>query len=185
MLLPDVISGLLVSFISGIIGFLIKKIFFSEETYLSIKTKSTSNNYPFISGKWYLYHYTHDPKISKDLALGKSRWDLTIKNTIVNGRETIEASHRRSITYYLRGQINSGILYVTGVNVEDNSDAFSIIFNNLLDDVIYGLIIAIDYNKKLYSSPAFISRNQVTDSEAKKILKCIDAQHYQCVSLSD
>ncbi len=185
-MIQDILSGLVVAVISGSVGFWLNKSFFTVEKYLpSLKRFDSGSAYTFIEKEWYLYHFTYDPEVDNDngIVLAKSALHLTLeKNLIISGAEEVKVDHRRALTYSVRGQINSGCLYLTGISNEDPSDSYTMIFPNLLDEKMLGLVTGRDYARNLFSSPAFLSPQELNETEATGALVKSNAQYYSKIN---
>ena len=99
-MIEDILSGLVVALISGLIGFWLNKSFFTVEKYLpSLKGFEQGTAYTFIEKEWYVYHFTYDPEIDNGIVLAKSSLKLKLeKNLIISGSEKIKVDHRRALT---------------------------------------------------------------------------------------
>ena len=112
------------------------------------------------------------------LSMGEMALTLE-KDLIVVGRDAvIEMNHRRALHYQLRGEIRAGQLFLTGVCVEDPSDAYTCIFPNLLDDETTGIMIARDYARYLYASPTLLTKKRLPEIEAERVLQRSDVRLY-------
>ena len=185
LMLESIVSGLSVALISGLIGFLLNKYFFTAEKYLpSLSRFEEGVAYTFIEKEWYLYHFTYDREINNGIALAKSSIKLKLeKNLIISGDEEVKVDHRRALTYSIRGQINSGCLYLTGISNEDPSDSYTMMFPNLLDEKMQGLVTGRDYERNLFSSPALLSFQEIDGDTALRILGNSNAKYYNGVGL--
>lgn len=168
----EIVAGLAVTGIAGAVGFILKSRFFTKPTYLpEIPFPSEINAYRFMAGTWHEYHYTFDPKIKEPRYLTHAVAEIALeKNLVITGEAKVQVSHRRSLNYKIRGQVNSGNLYYTGVCVEDPSDAYTAMFKNLLDDQVSGIISGWDYDKCSYTSPILLSKVELSEEEVEKIL---------------
>ncbi len=171
-IIESVIAGLIVAFIAGTTGFLLKSKVFSKETYLPKVPKLDSRGYQFFPGKWHEYHFTYEPKSDGERWLAHAEINFEIdKNFIVDGSGFFPTQQRRVLNYMYRGQISSGNLYYTAVCEEDPDDAYCVLFRNINDDQLVGVIAGLDYEKHLFSSPILLSKEPVSTTKAENILE--------------
>jgi len=100
------------------------------------------------------------------------------KDSIVVGTDEVVIENRSPLHYKLRGEIRAGQLFLTGICVEDPSDAYTCIFPNLLNDVSPGVMIARDYARRLYASAALMSKRHMPHIEAEKNLRQSEVRLY-------
>lgn len=167
----SVIAILIASTITAIVTYYIRKknergLYFPDTPQFS-----TSETYEDINGEWHLYHFTKDSKLSSDSIITHSTFELVLeKNLIVSGEENVQFNHRKALKYLIRGQIRSGQFLFTAICTQDSSEIYTGMFPNLLDDEALGVILAKDYQRELYCSPALIIKNKITTNTAKKKL---------------
>ncbi|MDH3997491.1 MAG: hypothetical protein OET90_01510 [Desulfuromonadales bacterium] len=178
-IIETVIAGLVVAIISSCAGFLLNSTVFSKGEYLPNVPKPDSRGYQFFPGKWHEYHFTYDPKLegARWLASAEINFELD-KNFIVDGTGFFATEHRRVLNYLYRGQISSGSLYYTAVCKEDPDDAYCVLFRNINDDQLIGVIAGLDYEKHLFSSPILLSKEPVNTTNAGKILDAAKIKHF-------
>jgi len=97
---------------------------------------------------------------------------------IVVGEDRVQVQHRRSLRYSLRGQINGGCRYITGIGIDDPTDSYTAIFPNLLDDEMIGVLTARDYGKRLYAAPILLTKEDFEPSKALSKLSQSGVQFY-------
>jgi hypothetical protein len=162
--------------ITGPAGYMIKTLL-TRNRYLP-ELAADRKAYSFINGDWFFYHFTCDPRESRRAILSVDKVSLGLeKNLIVVGSDEV-MSHHRELHYKLRGEIRAGQLFLTGVCIEEPSDAYTCIFPNLLNDESMGIMIARDYARKLYASAALITKSHLTDIEAEQMLQRSDVRLY-------
>lgn len=111
---------------------------------------------------------THDPKVEGPKCPVHAILNLSLeRNHVVTGETKVQTERRRSLTYRARGHINSCNLYYTGVCIEDPSDAYVAMYQNLLDDEVAGIIAGWDYSKAPYASPIILSKKELSTEEAE------------------
>ncbi|OCQ89406.1 hypothetical protein BCD64_27005 [Nostoc sp. MBR 210] len=181
----NVIATLIAAAITGPIGYFVKSKLTKEKYLPDAPALDSKQMYRFVSGNWYLYHFTIDSKLSKFPILVSSKLQMVINsNLVVNGFEDVQVDHRRALNYKLRGQIRAGQLHFTCICAQDSSEVYSGMFPNLLDDDAIGIIIARDYDRNLYASPALISKKQKNPDEAISILNNSEVKFYHSASSS-
>jgi len=135
------------------------------------QSQSIVEDYSNLKGHWFLYHYTKDRQRSEQPILVSSSISLSIKRrTLVEGTEKVNVNHRLGLEYSLQGEVRAGILYLYCLCKQDASEFYAGMFINLLDENIPGLIMARDYDRQLYVSPALLSRSQKDDGVVERHL---------------
>lgn len=178
-MLEIVIGTIIASAITGVVGFFLKSIITKEKYLPDAPLPDKNKTYEFVNGLWFLYHFTYDSKVQKSPVMISSQLELSLrKQLIVTGTERVQVDHRRSLTYLLRGQIRAGQFFFTAICLQDPSEVYSGMFPNLLDDEAVGMIVAKDYDRKLYSSPALITKKELDFDSAGEILKKSDINFY-------
>lgn len=167
----NIVVTLIAGAITGPIGYFMKARLTKEKYLPGDPSQDSKQAYQFVSGTWYLYHFTQDSKLSNSTILVSSKLQMEIdSNLVVQGLENVEVDHRRSLMYKLRGQIRAGQLHFTCICEQDTSEIYSAMFPNLLDDDAVGMILARDYDRNLYGSPALISKQLKSREEAINIM---------------
>lgn len=175
-----VLGGLIVAAISGFAGFILKAQFASRELFLPVSPiAQESDAYGYINGTWHEYHFSYDPEFSNVPVLIHALFSLRVnKNLIVIGNANIKFADRMELDYLLRGEIRSGILCFTMVCKNDPSSSVCSMYNNLLNDRLRGMTVALNFEKKLYSTPSYMTKNELSEDQAKDILKKGDIKFY-------
>jgi hypothetical protein len=171
-MVEEIIVGLIVAAVSGVVGFIIKSRLFTKERYLpQLPTAEVKDAYAFVPGRWHEYYYTFDPCFDEPEHLSHAVMDIKLqKNMIIEGECVNEVHHRRALKYGIRGQINSGQLYYTGICVDDPSDAYCAMFKNLLDNRILGVITGWDYEKEAFVSPILLTKEKMDLNQVRELL---------------
>jgi hypothetical protein len=169
-MLKEILTIVIAAAITGPAGYMFKTLF-TRNRYLP-ELAADRKAYSFINGDWFFYHFTCDPTTSPREILSVDKVALVLeKDLIVVGKDQVVGGNRSALHYKLRGEIRSGQLFLTGICIEDPSDAYTCIFPNLLNDESEGVMIALDYARKLYASATLITKRPFTVSEAKKKLR--------------
>lgn len=160
-MIESILASIISAAVIGIAGWYLRARF-SKAQYLPLPAKMDSaNDYKGIEGDWFLYHYTGDRKLSKKAVLVCSKIELRlVSGLIVEGTEIVQADHRQSLEYALRGEIRAGQFYFTCICKQDPSEVYAGMFPNLLDKEATGAIVAKDYERELYASPAMLSKSE-------------------------
>ncbi len=179
-MLETVLGGLIVAAISGITGFFLKAQFASKELFLpGSPTAQESDAYGYINGIWHEYHFSYDAEFSNSPILVHALFNLQVKkNLIAFGKATIQVADRMELDYLLRGEIRYGVLYFTMVCKNDPSSSVCSMYNNLLNDRLRGMTVALNFDKKLYATPSYMSKNELSEDQARDILKRGDTKFY-------
>lgn len=164
-MVESILTIIIASAIVGPAGYFLRT--YLQDRWLPGKSQTSERSaYSFINRDWFVYHFTSDQKVSTKPVLATSTIKLTLKrHMLVEGTEETQIPDHDPLHYNLRGEIRAGQLIITGVCVEDPSDAYVCLFPNLIERKSVGISIGRDYKGSHYASPAVLSRKSLTESE--------------------
>ncbi|MEO1527072.1 MAG: hypothetical protein AAFX06_16660 [Planctomycetota bacterium] len=162
-MVESIIASVVSAAITGLAGWYLKGLLTREEYLPSYHTETAKFDYKNFGGDWFLYHFTGDSKISKKPVFVSSKLKLQIRSgLIVEGTEHVQVDHRKRLEYRIRGEIRAGQFHFSAICVHDPSEVYTGMFPNLLDDEATGAIVARDYDRVLFTSPALMSKSELT-----------------------
>lgn len=177
--LVTVIAGLTISFVSGVIGYLVRTIKNPEKYLPKLPKKNKKLAYELVDACRHEYHYTRDTRYSESPRLAHGKIELHVKSSgIVEGKMAYDLGNRHGLSYQIRGEASNGRMSYTSVCEDDPSDVYSTLFTAILDPKIVGQMVGIDYQRVPYASPIVLSDKELTEQEVAGLVKTTNLALY-------
>jgi len=172
-ILIQVIGGIIVVAISGVVGFLIKSKFFQHKFILpAIKQEGEKENYKHLNGKWHLYWLSYAPSNLSEPFWMQGLQELHIDKNFVTGTTQFVGHPVLSLHSNLQGEIRAGKMIILDVCIEDKTEFASVIYPNLRSStLLVGIWNGLDNLLRPIAAPTILSREELSDEELNDVLK--------------
>jgi hypothetical protein len=124
-----------------------------------------------LAGKWFEYHVTRDTSLDSQLFWSGGEVQLTINKRFINGTFLLDRHPKSILNYDILGEVRSGRIIMTLNCVQDTSDFATVVFSNLLcKELLVGLVIGFDWQRKPFSGPIIFSKSELGLDDLNKTL---------------
>lgn len=171
-LVIDLIGGLILASITGILAFLYGRTSFTAGGILHKNVRThTRSRYHFLEGRWNDYYTSSFDESAPPVWMKGSLILKCLRNGTFRGKFIVDIYDSLTLGYSVRGEVRGGWLIYVGVCDDTTDTVFTGIFPNILTgSTLVGLWTGQDNARQLVTGPIVISRHSLNVQELNKIV---------------